>query len=176
MEINLDGHPDAALAIARAMCVAARTAPKARGVDNLVTGIVVPGADVEALAALMRSYTSVSEASFYARDAGCLEASAACVLLGTRLSRLGIPGCDLCGFAGCAASARAGARCAYNVGDLGVAVGSAVSIAADHRVDCRVMFSVGRAAVELGLLGREVGIAFGIPLSVTGKSIFFDRH
>jgi uncharacterized ferredoxin-like protein len=37
------------------------------------------------------------------------------------------------------------------------------------------MFSVGRAAVELGLLGPDVKIAMGIPLSVTGKNPFFDR-
>lgn len=176
MEKDPDGRPEALLSVARAMCIAARTAPKAKGTDNLVTGIVVPGRDVEALAALMRRYARETEAGFYDRDAGCLEAAGACVLIGTRLARLGVPGCDLCGFAGCAESARAGARCAYNVGDLGIALGSAVSLAADHRVDCRIMFSVGRAAVELGLLGPDVAIAHGIPLSVSGKSIFFDRH
>lgn len=30
-------------------------------------------------------------------------------------------------------------------------------------------------ALELGMLGKEVAIAYGIPLSATGKSPFFDR-
>ena len=47
--------------------------------------------------------------------------------------------------------------------------------AADKRVDNRVMFSAGAAALELGWLG-QAGIAMGIPLSARGKSIYFDRR
>ena len=54
-------------------------------------------------------------------------------------------------------------------------MGSAVSMAADKRVDNRVMFSAGAAALELGWLG-QAGIAMGIPLSARGKSIYFDRR
>ena len=43
------------------------------------------------------------------------------------------------------------------------------------RVDNRVMFSVGRAARSLGLLGASVTLVLGIPLSISGKSPFFDR-
>jgi uncharacterized ferredoxin-like protein len=38
------------------------------------------------------------------------------------------------------------------------------------------MYSIGRASLELGLLGPKVKQALGIPLSVTGKSPFFDRQ
>jgi glycerol-3-phosphate dehydrogenase subunit C len=44
---------------------------------------------------------------------------------------------------------KARARCAFNSHDLGIAVGSAVSIAADFHADNRVMYSLGKAAVEL---------------------------
>jgi uncharacterized ferredoxin-like protein len=37
------------------------------------------------------------------------------------------------------------------------------------------MFSIGKAAVELGLFESEVKIAYGMPLSVKGKSPYFDR-
>jgi uncharacterized ferredoxin-like protein len=50
-----------------------------------------------------------------------------------------------------------------------------VSIATDNRVDNRILFTVGLIAVELGLLGGDVKIAYGIPLSVSGKNPFFDR-
>ena len=66
--------------------------------------------------------------------------------------------------------------CAISIGDLGIAIGSAVSVAAAHHVDNRIMFTVGRAALNLKMFGDdEVKIAYGIPLSVSGKSPFFDR-
>jgi uncharacterized ferredoxin-like protein len=45
----------------------------------------------------------------------------------------------------------------------------------DHRIDNRIMYSVGKAALDLGLLGKEAVVAYGIPLSATGKNPFFDR-
>ena len=175
MELNPEQSVDFVMEVARRMCIAARTAPKARGADNLVTAILGAGPERDALAAEMRRYGEAVGAPFFSRDAANLEAAPVCVLIGTRLQRLGIPGCKLCGHPGCAASEKAGARCAYNAGDLGIAVGSAVSVAADCRVDNRVMYTVGICAVNLGMLGPDVKIAFGIPLSVTGKSPFFDR-
>ena len=38
--------------------------------------------------------------------------------------------------------------CVFNTGDLNLAIGSAVSLAADLRVDNRVMFSIGKAAIN----------------------------
>ncbi len=68
-----------------------------------------------------------------------------------------------------------GGRCAYISIDIGIALGSAISVAADRRIDNRVMFSIGRAAMELDFFEQEVCQAFGIPLSATGKSPYFDR-
>lgn len=161
--------------VAELMCVAARTAPKARGSDNLVTAIVEDEADRRALAERMEVIGERVGAPFFARDAGLVRAAPVVVIVGTRLARLNIPGCNFCGFDGCAEAEAAGARCAYNAGDLGIALGSAAACAADHRVDNRIMYTIGCAAVELELLGPEVKIAHGIPLSARGKNIFFDR-
>jgi uncharacterized ferredoxin-like protein len=60
--------------------------------------------------------------------------------------------------------------------DLGIALGSAVKTAQIHNVDNRIMFSAGTAALNLGLLGKDCSVAYAIPLSVTGKNIFFDRE
>ncbi len=46
----------------------------------------------------------------------------------------------------------------------------------DARVDNRIMYTVGQAVLEMGLLGEEVKIAYGIPLSVSAKNPFFDRE
>ena len=71
---------------------------------------------------------------------------------------------------------KAGTNCVFNVTDLGIAVGSAVSIAADNRIDHRVMYSAGKGALKEGMLPADVKIAYGIPLSISSKSIYFDRN
>jgi uncharacterized ferredoxin-like protein len=65
--------------------------------------------------------------------------------------------------------------CVFNTGDLGIAIGSAVSIAMDHRIDNRIMYTVGQAAIELETLGKDVTVVYGIPLTATAKNPFFDR-
>ena len=88
---------------------------------------------------------------------------------------MGLPNCGFCGYKDCEENLKDKGICAFNTGDLGIAIGSAAAVAADHRVDNRVMFTAGRAALNLNLLGEEVKIAYGIPLSVGSKSPFFDR-
>jgi uncharacterized ferredoxin-like protein len=160
--------------VADLICLAARTAPKAKGADHLVTAVVTGEAKAR-LAAEMRAIASAENAAFFARDAANVDAAPVVVLLGTRLARYGLPACGLCGFANCDENERAGATCVFPAHDLGIAVGSAAGVAAHHHVDNRVMFSAGVAALRLGLMGEDVKIAFGLPLSATGKSPFFDR-
>ena len=57
--------------------------------------------------------------------------------------------------------------------DLGIALGSAVKQASKLNIDNRMMYTIGVAAKKTGLLDSDVII--GIPLSVTGKSPYFDR-
>jgi uncharacterized ferredoxin-like protein len=162
------------LEVARRMCMAARTAPKGKGADNLVT-CVLTGEEKEQIAQEMQRIGEQTETAFFVRDAGNVRTAGALVLLGTRVKTLGIPNCGFCGYEDCADNERHNGICAFNTGDLGIAVGSAVSVAMDCRVDTRVMFSAGRAALNLQTLGPEARIAWGIPLSVSGKSPFFDR-
>jgi len=159
---------------ARAICVAARTAPKGRGVDNLVT-MVLTGEEKERIAREMQRIGEEGGPAFFRRDAENLRAAGALVLLGPRLKTRGLDYCGYCGYKDCEENRRNNGICAFNTGDLGIAIGSAVSAAADRRVDCRVFFSAGKAALNLKTLGEEVRIAYGIPLSVGGKNPFFDR-
>jgi len=161
--------------VARAMLVAAKTAPKGRGVDNLVYWIAT-GPEIGQIAARMRLIAEREGQAFFGRDAGNLEQTGAVVLLGARISPLGLKYCGLCGFGDCAGKREHPATpCVFNTGDLGIAIGSAVSVAAGHRVDCRVMYTIGMAVRELGLLGPDAAVVYGIPLSATAKSPFFDR-
>jgi len=162
------------LAAARQICLAARTAPKGKGKDLLVTAIV-SGEEKNRISQQMKKIGQEKEIPFFLRDAANVDAVELMILLGTRKESLEIPNCGFCGFDDCAAMFQAGGCCSFNSGDLGIALGSAVSIAADLRIDNRIMFSAGKAALDLGILGPEVQIIYGIPLSATGKSPFFDR-
>jgi len=175
--MRIDGRvaeEEGALEVARRICIAARTAPKGRGVDNLRT-VVLTGKEKEELAQEMQRIGEQSGSSIFTRDANCLRSAQALVLLGTRIKPLEVPNCGYCGFKDCEDNRQHNGICAFNTGDLGIAIGSAVSVAADQRVDTRVFFTAGRAALNLKLLGEEVRIAYGIPISVSGKSPFFDR-
>jgi len=172
--MNHEAESRGVMHAAELLCIAARTAPKGKGKDLLVTAIL-SGDDKESLRLKMLEIADRDSMAIFSRDAGNLEKVEVVVLLGTRKEPLGLPHCGFCGFADCAAMVKAGGTCSFNSGDLGIAVGSAVSRAADMRLDNRVMYTAGKAALEMGLLGSEVRIAYGIPLSVSGKSPFFDR-
>lgn len=161
--------------VAALMCAAARTAPKAKGVDNLVT-LVVTGEEKNKLAKEMRRMAEEHNVEFFARDAGCVDNSMAVVLLGQRPLPAYVPQCGYCGFQDCAENVKNTGVCAISMSDLGIATCSAASVAGLHHVDNRVMFSVGRAALNLKLFeDDQVREAYGIPLSVSGKSPYFDR-
>jgi uncharacterized ferredoxin-like protein len=160
--------------LAEEMCLAARTAPKARGMDLLEIA-VLKGNDIQKISAKMKEIGERENHQTFLRDAENIKSAQAIVLIGTKRKIVGLRYCAFCGWPTCDEAERAGAICAYNTGDLGIAVGSAVSVAADHRLDNRVMYTIGKAAVDMKLLGDEVVVAFGIPLSATGKNPFFDR-
>lgn len=160
--------------IAQEMCLAARTAPKARGLDLLEIA-VLRGNDIQKISEKMKEIGERESHNTFLRDAENIKSALAVVVIGTKRKVIGLRYCAFCGWPTCDDAERAGAICAYNTGDLGIAIGSAVSVAMDHRIDNRVMYSVGKAAVDMKLLGDEVVVAFGIPLSVSGKNPFFDR-
>ena len=164
-----------ALDAALAMCAAARTAPKARGVDKIHT-LVLTGPEKDELARELDRLGRQLGLDFYCRDAQNLLDSQAVALIGTQEGQRGLgESCGYCHFAGCQACAQAGGLCAFDAMDLGIALGSAAATAADRRVDTRMMYSVGKAALSLGLMGPEVKMVIAIPVAVSGKSPFFDR-
>jgi uncharacterized ferredoxin-like protein len=61
----------------------------------------------------------------------------------------------------------------FQLTDLGIALGSAAKTAGILNIDNRIMYTIGAAARRLKLLGSDV--IMGFPLSVTGKSPYFDR-
>lgn len=162
--------------VAKKMMAAARTAPKGKGADNLEI-VLVEKPEIEIIAARMKAIAERSGTTpAFARDAANIMQADAMVLVGTKIDTLGLAYCGLCGFSGCDEKKKHPEHpCVFNTGDLGIAIGSAVSVAMDSRIDNRIMYTVGMAVKELGLIGDEVKIIYGIPLSCGSKNIFFDR-
>lgn len=169
-----DAEKRSAFAVADKMVAAAKTAPKGCGEDN-VAALILDGNDKAVLSAHMRDIAKETGAEFFNRDARNIDESHCVVLIGVVSNPLGLEHCGMCGFKNCGEMKKAGANCTFNVTDLGIAVGSAVSIAADNRIDNRVFFSAGQAAVRMGCFPSSVRVCFGIPLSTSAKSLFFDR-
>jgi uncharacterized ferredoxin-like protein len=167
---------EALLDVAKKMVIAARTAPKARGMDNLAMAILTD-AELQQLCKATKAIGDREDYDIFLRDAiNVLNSADVVVLIGTRFKSLGLKFCGFCGFIDCVTKAKhPNVPCAFNTSDLGIAVGSAVALAADHRVDTRVMYTIGLAAREMNILGEEYKIIYGIPLSATSKNPFFDR-
>lgn len=166
----------AVLQAAAMMCASARTAPKAKGMDNIVT-LVLTGEDIVRLSDKMKEIGQREfggpEGHFF-RDAVNLLQAQAVVMIGVKRAWYGLPYCSMCGFASCAECRKAGANCVFAPMDLGIAISSAVAQAAALHVDNRILFSAGKAAEEMHYLEGDI-IWHGIPISITGKSPFFDR-
>ena len=161
-------------AIARSIMTAGRTAPKSKGVD-LIEIVTVSGETIGKLADATRKTGEENGMRFFLRDADNIMQAQAVVLVGTRPSSMSLD-CGYCGFPTCAGrNEHPAVPCALNMVDLGIAIGSMTAMAADLRVDCRVMFSVGAAARRLGLL-KECHSVYAIPLSISSKNPFFDRQ
>ena len=168
--------------LAKSILLAARTAPKAKGVDDIVTALIEKE-DIEILASTMEKLADEKGAgfAFLKRDAANLRNAGAAVLIGVKTSGAAGLDCGACGFETCSEMLNQqkvevdfrGPNCMLKYVDLGIAIGAAVAKAKDFCIDNRVMYSIGAAARVSGLLDADV--VFGIPLSVTGKNIFFDR-
>jgi len=167
---------EAIFEVAKKMAIAARTAPKGRGTDTMVIS-VVKGDTIRKIAEKMKEMVGKDEApAFFERDANNILQSPVMLILGTRIKSLGLNPCGMCGYNNCEEkNQHPDQPCVFNTGDLGIAVGSAVSVAMDSRVDNRIMYTVGQAVMRMGLLGDDVKVVFGVPLSVSAKNPFFDR-
>ncbi|HWQ65741.1 MAG TPA: DUF2148 domain-containing protein [Methanospirillum sp.] len=180
----MDPEEEAVRTIAQLMVASARTAPKGKGVDTIVAKIL-SGDELSSLSDRMNEIGTRIGFSFFLRDAKNISAASGCVLIGSRgTEHVGL-NCGGCGFQTCGLMADAyancdrdtlfkGPVCIIRMADLGIAVGSAVKTAQIHNADNRILFSAGVAALSLDLL-PGCTTAYGIPLSITGKNIFFDR-
>lgn len=161
--------------VADLMAISARTAPKAVGQDFLAIK-VVDGEDLRRLGEAMIAYGE--RVKNFDRDGKNVLNSEAVLLIGLKDARVVGLNCAACGSHTCIEPNTVegefrGPQCVMRLLDMGIAIGSAVKTASLLNVDNRVMYRVGVVAREIGLIDADV--VMGIPLSATGKSIYFDR-
>lgn len=176
---------EAVRTVATLMALAARTAPKGKGVDTIEVAVLT-GTDLAGLAAAMRAYGEEHGLGFFLRDAKNIDNADACVLIGCKGQQTAAINCGGCGYPTCAEMTAAaeemkkdgapfkGPNCVIRITDLGIAVGSAVKTASIHNVDNRVFYSGGAGARTLGLL-PDCTVVYAVPLKASGKNIFYDR-
>ena len=157
--------------VAKQMMTAARTAPKGKGID-VIEAALITDEDIHTLSNNMIAMVEEHGMKFFLRDAENILQAECVVLIGTREQPQGL-NCGHCGFSTCAQRST-GVPCALNTIDVGIAIGSACALAADMRVDTRVMFSAGLAAQQLGWL-KDCHSVLAIPVSASSKNPFFDR-
>jgi uncharacterized ferredoxin-like protein len=159
------------------MELAARTAPKSAGQDFVVTKMIT-GGDVSRLADEMVKYGVESGKKNFDRDGENVRNSSVVVLVGLKDTRPVGLNCGACGTT-CEkihpseSGEFAGPQCAFRLLDMGIALGSAAKTAQLHNADSRIIYRIGVAARKMGLVDWD--ICMGIPLSATGKNIYFDR-
>jgi uncharacterized ferredoxin-like protein len=167
------------------MAASARTAPKAGGKDFLEIVVITEETDLKRIAETMKAYAprSTNEA-FWLRDADNIEHSEAVLLVGLKKFQAAGYDCGACGFPTCAEFVKergpsdkemgyTGPHCVMRMMDIGVALASAAKTAGLLNIDNRVQQRVGAAARALGLIDAEV--VMGVPVSISGKSIYYDR-
>ena len=165
--------------IAELMAVAARTAPKTKGEDCLVMRIV-DGPELQVLAQKMAEFGVRSGKKSFDRDGRNVANSDSMLLIGIKDASTAGLNCGACGVEICellpvnsVEGEFRGPNCAYRLLDMGIALGSAAKMAGLLNADSRIMYRAGAVAREMGLIDAD--FVMGIPISATGKSIYFDR-
>ena len=165
--------------VAELMEIAAITAPKSAGKNFVVTKVL----DQEACQTIgkeMIKYGQDTGKKNFDRDGANVEQTEAIVLIGIKNAAPVGLNCGACGVnkcvkinSGAQEGEFLGPQCLFRVLDMGIALGSAVKTAMNLNVDNRIMYRIGTAARNMKLIDAD--FVMGIPLSVTGKNIYFDR-
>ena len=166
--------------VVKLMAIAAKTAPKTRGDDSILTKILLED-ELKPLAESMIQYGERTGKKNFDRDGRNVLKSGAVLLIGIKDGVTCGLDCGACGFPDCNTLMNQkpcegefrGPACAFRLLDMGIALGSAVKAASDLNVDNRIMYRIGAVARDMRLVDWD--FVMGIPLSVNAKNIYFDR-
>lgn len=134
-------------------------------------------------------------ATSWMSDAKTVADSQGLILIAVKGKKTFGANCGCCGFKSCKDfqihisrdrnSSVLGPFCIFKIWDLGIAIASGAKTASMLNVDNRIMYRIGTAVEKLrifrGSASKKGGISnrispiLGLPLSISGKNIYFDR-
>lgn len=132
------------LEAAKQIMLAARTAPKGKGVD-IIEIITLSDEDIDAVSEELLRLAEKTGMKFLIRDSENIQSADAMIVIGTRQAPQGL-NCAYCGYATCAEKPQ-DTPCAINSIDVGIAIGFGL------RQSCR--FESRQPGHVLGRLGRR---------------------
>lgn len=185
---------EAVIEAGRLIGISIRTAPKSAGVDD-ISYVIVSSPQKKMLADEIRRIAiglinenkdsrirRAIELDWHS-DAQAVEMSDCVILAGVNGRKALGFNCGGCGFKNCKEFQgakppktifMAGPFCIFKLLDLGIALSSAAKTAGALNIDSRIMYRAGLAGYRQGLLKGSNPI-IGLPLSASGKNIYFDR-
>ncbi|MCR4428841.1 MAG: DUF2148 domain-containing protein [Caldiserica bacterium] len=158
------------LAAARAI-----TSPKGKGRDSVQVILLEEKEEIESLLKKVEELGEREEdpRPIFLRDAQTIRKNNCLILLFySENEPLGLN----CGFCtkNCDAATKKEVFCAFSLLDLGISLGSAVSLLSQMGFDNRIQYTLGKAAVDLGIVPKN-SACLGVPVSLSSKNPFFDR-
>ena len=180
---------EAARVAARLLLASGTTTPRVGGVGECTIHIVDDECDIEDICQKMEAMAGVKKSwRFFRRDAAMVR-DADAVLISTSLRSLTDTAdinCNMCGKLVCEYLkdeeklpadpdvAFTGPLCTFRAANIAYAVDGMVSQARNLGIDYGVYWSVGAAAMRMGILPRATGFALAVAISITEKSPFRD--
>jgi uncharacterized ferredoxin-like protein len=164
--------------VADLMELSAKTAPKGWGKDFVVMKSIYEN-DINDLGNAMIHWGKENNEPLFIRDGNSIVRSDSVVLIGIKDPDVAGLNCGACGFEKCEDlkpldhGQFKGPSCLIRILDMGIAIGSAVKTASIHNIDTRIMYRAGMIARKLKIIDADYVMA--VPLSATGKNIYFDR-
>ncbi len=176
-------------AAAQLMLASGTTTPRVGGVGECSIHIIDDECDIEDICQTLEKMGDIKKQwQFFKRDAAMLR-DADALLVATSLRSLNDPSdinCNMCGKLVCEYLreekklpmdddiAFTGPLCTFRAANLAYAIGGMINQAVTLGIDHGVYWSLGAAAIRMGLLPKDTGFALGVAISISEKSPFRD--
>ena len=174
---------------ARLILASGTTTPRVGGVGECTIHIIDDPCDIEDVCQKMEEMAGIKKSwSFFNRDAAMLR-DADALLIATSLRCLNDQAdinCNMCGKLVCEYLkeeeklprdpdvAYTGPLCTFRATNIAYAVDGMMNQARHLGIDTGTYWSMGAAAMRMGIIPRDTGFAMGMAISITEKSPFRD--
>ena len=174
---------------ARLILASGTTTPRVGGVGECTLHIIDDPCDIEDICQKMEEMAGIKKSwAFFNRDAAMLR-DADALIIATSLRCLNDPAdinCNMCGKLVCEYLkeeeklskdpdvAFTGPLCTFRATNIAYAVDGMMNQARHLGIDTGTYWSMGAAAMRMGIIPRDTGFAMGMAMSITEKSPFRD--